>query len=506
MMMARSARAGILWGVCGLALFLAVASACGDFASILDGRSKGLRYTPYLQHPTSAGVTVMWFSEGDEAGAVRIKTAGKERVWRSQPVLSPAISDGWTKEWRPARMPVRYGHEVRVTGLRADTVYAYTVTHGSDEFAGSFRTAPAPEGRGPIRIIAFSDSETEPAVRRETVRNKPYPLTHDQGFAANVKAVLGRKPDLLLMAGDLVQHGGEQEDWERFFAHVNGDSARSSLAGQVPIVAALGNHEYCGPTYSPPDSERAVAKFLTYFSNPSNGSPIKAQQERYYRLDYGAAAIIVLDCCNGPDGNPDRDTNQAGLVGEGQPGGVAPDWAAGSRQHAWLVKQLQEAQRQRAFTFVVFHYPPYSSGPHGLPAGEPVPGVKDGLSGVPVRELDALFHKYEVQLVLNGHDEMLEASATKSKDGRHTVYYWDVGIAGDGLRAPQEGAHNPAQIFLAHNSPLGIHYGFLQIDLAYGREGWAAKVQPYWINPATGGIGGAYDIALQIPGRTAKGQ
>lgn len=500
------AKAGILWGVCGLVLCLAVSSACGDFAPIFDGRSKGLRYTPYLQHPTSSGVTVMWFSVGDEAGAVHVKIKGEEKVWQSRPVPAPEISNGWTEKWRPARMPVRYCHEVRVAGLRADTVYAYRVTDGRDEFAGNFRTAPAPEGKRPMRIIAFADAETEPIDRREKVLGKPYPLTNDQGFAANVKAVLGRKPDLLLIAGDLVQHGGEQEDWERFFAHVNGDSAKNSLAGQIPIVAALGNHDYYGPKYSPPGSELAVAKFLTYFSNPRNGSPVKAQQERYYRLDYGAVAIIVLDCNNGPDGDPDRDTNQYGLVGEGQPGGVAPDWVAGSRQHAWLVKQLQDAQQQKAFTFVVFHYAPYSSGPHGLPAGRRGEKGKDGLSGFPLRELDALFHKYGVQLVLSGHDEMLEASATKSKDGRHTVYYWDVGIAGDGLRAPKAGAHNPAQIFIAHNSPQGKHYGFLQVDLAYGREGWAANVRPYWINPAAGGIGGAYDIRLQIPGRSAKGR
>ena len=106
----------------------------------------------------------MWFSEDDEPGAVQIEAEGKEKVWPSRPILSPEISNGWTPAWRPTRMPVRYCHEVRITGLRADTMYAYKVTHGRDEFAGTFRTAPAPDGKRPMRIIAFADSETEPDV------------------------------------------------------------------------------------------------------------------------------------------------------------------------------------------------------------------------------------------------------------------------------------------------------------------------------------------------------
>ena len=492
------------WAGFGAALLLTGSAAFGGFAPILDGRSSGRRYTPYLQHPTKSGVTVMWLSEEDAPGTLRVEAAGTEKVLHSTPAAAPAISRGWSTKWRPPRVPKRYLHETKVAGLRPDTRYAYTVVQGGDAFAGNFRTAPGRDAKRPIRLIAFADSETEPAVKRERVRRKPYPLTNDEGFAANVKAIAGRQPDLLIIAGDLVQHGGEQEDWERFFAHVNGDSAASSLAGGVPIIAALGNHEYYGPAYAQPESERAVAKFLTYFSNPRNASPVDVQEERYYRLDYGPIAIIVLDCNNGPDDDPTRDVNRNGLVGEGTPGGMAPNWAPGSRQYAWLVRELKDAQQRTAFTFVVFHYCPYSSGPHGLPAGGRREKGKDGLSGVPLRDLDAVFHAYGVHLVLSGHDEMLELSATRRKEGGHTVYYWDVGIAGDGLRAPHRGAKNPAQVFLAHESPQGKHYGFLQIDARPGKQGWTADVRPYWIDPATRQIGGAYDVKLHIQGRRVK--
>lgn len=484
---------------CLVALFLAAGVSLADFAAIFDGSGRELRYTPYLQQPTADGITVLWFSEDNLPGTLRIKSHRGELALQSNPVQADPVSWGWSAKSRPRQPVKRYLHEVTVRRLQADTVHQYRVSQGEAEFASTFRTAPSRATTRRIRLIAIADSETEPKVRRQTVRGKPYALTEDEGFAANLRAIRSRRPDLLIIAGDMVEQGGEQEDWDRFFAPVNGESAESNLAARIPIVAALGNHEYYWSTYKQTGSERAVAKFLTYFSNPSNRSPLPAQRERYYRLDYGPVAVIVLDCNNGPDDDPGRDTNQKGLIGESRPGGVAPDWTPGSRQYQWLVKQLEDAQQGMAYTFVVCHYPPFSSGPHGRPPGKKK--GRDTLSGVALRELDPLFHQYGVQLVLSGHDEMLELSATTSETGEHTVYYWDVGVAGDGLRPPTPGVENPARVFIAHESAQGKHYGFLQIDLAPRDGQWAAEVQPYWIDPESRKIGGAYDIRLRIKGR-----
>ena len=480
---------------------LAAGTTNADFAPIFDSGPKLRRYTPYLQRPTAQSITVLWFSAENQPGTLEVASEGTHTVLKSGPVEARAISAGWSAAWAPQALPRRYLHEVTASGLRPDTLYTYKVSHGRDRFQATCRTAPRSDTRRPLRLIAFADSETEPNTWREKMGGRPYPLTHDEGFAANLTAVRARRPDLLVIAGDLVQYGGEQEDWERFFAHVNGGSAETSLAARVPIVAALGNHEYYGPTYAQPGSERAVAKFLTYFSNPPNASPVKAQQERYYRLDYGPVGLIVLDCNNGPDQDPTRDTNRCGLLGEDSPGGVAPNWCPGSRQYRWLEAQLKDAQQRLAFTFVVMHHCPYSSGMHGLPVGGLGEKGKDCISGIAIRELDPLFHRYGVHLVLSGHDEMLELSATYSDKPKHTVHYWDVGIAGDGLRPPHPSARNPAQVFLAHQSAQGRHYGFLQIDLKHETRGWVAEVRPFWIDPAARKVGGAYDIHLRVLGR-----
>ena len=469
------------------------------FARLYDGGSTTHRMTPYVQDPQPDGVSLMWFSETPAPGLVRIRGPWKRLGLQSQPVPADEISDGWSRAWQPPAAVARFRHELAVEGLASDTVYRYEVVQGADSARGRLRTAPGPRDRRPLRLVAFADSETEPTSRRQNVGGKPYPLTEDEGFAANLRAVRSRRPDLLIVAGDLVASGGRQEDWDRFFAHLLGPAPGGGLASSVPIVAALGNHDYYGPTYAPADSEAAVAKFRTYFRSPSNRSPVAEQHDRYYRLDYGPAAVIVLDTNNGPDDDPSRDTNQSGLVGEGH-GGKAPDWQPGSRQYAWLEEQLRDAHGTKAFTFVVFHHMPWSSGPHAKPAGQPSQPGRDPLSGVPLRELDPLFHQYGVHLVICGHDEILELSATTAPDGSR-VDYWDVGIAGDGLRAPLADVVNPARVFVAADAPEGRHYGFLQIDLWWSNGVWRGLAQPWWIDPATGNIGGAYAVGSDLVGR-----
>ena len=92
----------------------------------------------------------------------------------------------------------------------------------------------------------------------------------------------------------------------------------------IPIIPALGNHEYYAGRYQggydQPFSEAAVAKFLSYFDLPSSPTDDPGSQTRYYRFDYGPIALIVLDVTNGtPDGS-ENDTNFY-LLGAGDTGG-----------------------------------------------------------------------------------------------------------------------------------------------------------------------------------------
>lgn len=476
------------------------------------------RVLPYVQNPAPDAITVIWFSEAGDPGIVswrQIDGSSPARQARSTPDLAASLAfQPWEEDtYFSGQAPTPpYRHRVRLTDLRPATRYAYTVQQGDLAFSDTLTTAPG-TARQPLRFIFFADSETEPeSTDKPTDWADPtgadpdrlYLIDQTRGFANNLEVIWSRQPDLLSISGDVVESGGEQRDWDEFWLHVTGVGGRN-LGGRIPIIAAPGNHEYYeGPQlgrYDQPGSERAIGRFLTYFDVPDNGSPVPADAGRYYRLDYGPATIIGLDVSNGLPHQSDHDTNYY-LQGQGEAdGGDSPGFGPGTRQYAWLEEQLRDAQQRSAFTFVIFHHVPFSVGPHGWPPG-PSGDTQDPQSGVPVRALVPLFHRYGVDAVMAGHDEIWERSEVVgeelSPDGRvssHVLQIYDVGVAGDGLRGPQPGLENPHQKFLVHSDVPevwrdgvlvdgGKHYGHLEVELLpEGLDGWQAVLKPVYVFP-----------------------
>jgi 3',5'-cyclic AMP phosphodiesterase CpdA len=508
-------------------LFLGVlACACqrGDDA---------FRVLPYLQGPAPDAVTVLWFSHDARPGQLSYRRPGA-RGWRTH-TSAPERADALASDGAAGRAP--YRHRLRLAGLDPDTVYEYVVEQGGSRVRARFRTAPGPASRRPLRFIALADCEAEP---ESTGKHAPWPdpagarpgrrylVDQTQGLADNLAVVRGRAPDLVAIAGDLVEAGGEQEDWDelwRQLGHVAG------LAAHVPIVAAPGNHEYYAGKqrggYDQPASDAAIQRFLAYFEpDHASGSARRVHathRGRYFRLDYGPVTFLVLDVANASPHRSARDTNffLRGEADEG--GGTAPDLGPGSAQRAWLEAELRDAQATAAFTFVVLHHVPYSVGPHGWPPGAgPLGGLGNGFdpqSGVPVRALVPLFLRYGVDAVLAGHDEMFERSelpgSERLPDGTdrpHTLQVYDVGVCGDGLRGPEPGLDNPYQKFLAHRDAPevwqdgvlvdgGKHYGHLEIDVTPRPGGWQAVLEPVYVLPRTPARGPArrvYDDVVML--------
>lgn len=495
------------------------------FSSILHAQDK-FRIFPYLQNPENDAITVLWFSEENSPGLLSWweQGAGTKMQINSNPIQSDALEyslweDTTFFEGQAPSTPFR--HRVRIKNLNPSSIYEYTVVQGTETFSSSFHTGP--EGNAPIRFIVYGDSETEPeSTGKHTVWADPvndsvrtYLTDQTMGYKNNLEVIRSREPDLVFIAGDLVETGGEQRDWDEFWRHNTDSSSELSLAGKIPIMAALGNHEYYEGSrldgFNQPGSERAVKRFLTYFESPSNNSPVGEHEGRYYSLKYGPATFIVLDVSNnGPNKSCD-DTNFY-LQGENdQDGGKAPDFGPGSGQYIWLEARLLESQLQSMFTFVIFHHSPYSSGPHGYPAGEAENFDKQ--SGYPVRLLTPLFMHFGVDAVISAHDEMWERSTITGTETRpdqsersHTIHFYDVGQGGDGLREPKKGLVNPDQQFLVHNDVPefwengilkagGKHYGHLEVDiLPVDADTWQALLRPVYIFPLFKSAGSAYSL------------
>ena len=476
----------------------------------------GFHVTPYLQNPAKDAMTLIWFSKADRAGQLTVwKHDGDPEegvVFESSPVRAAALA------YHPAEkcsaedcseLPLPYLHQLRLQDLEADSLYRYRVTQDTEHADGSFTTPD--DGEKPLRFIVYGDSETEPESSGKHVfwpsverpdRVRRYPLDQTTGYAENLKVIQQRQPAFVAIAGDLVQSGGEQRDWDEFWLH------NAQLAASTVLLPSLGNHDYFGGPgelgkYATSDSERAVRKYQTYFSLPSNDADDVndvTHSERYYSLQYGVVTLIVLDVINGLENRSDMDTNWR-LLGEGE-GGFAPDWQPGSRQYDWLLAELKKAQENGRFTFVMFHHSPYTSGVHGRPPGEKRAGG-DILSAQPLQALTPLFIRHGVDAVFGGHDEMYEHSlvtgtevSPEGVERAHGIHFYDVGIGGDGLRGPVTDVTNSYRTFLAHSdapeiygedgvlSDGGKHYGHLEVNVEQNVGGiWQARMDAVYIFP-----------------------
>jgi 3',5'-cyclic AMP phosphodiesterase CpdA len=458
-------------------------AAYTDKAPALAGTTASqYRVTPYLQSVSADDATVAWFSESASPGTVRVDS-DETSVVTSTPRLACELAYHLA-EFRDldAARSLPYRHEITLRGLEPGGSYRVEVDQDGETAMLELRTPDSSRAR----FVVYGDSETEPESTGAHVDwpapgasddERQYPADQTSGYAANLAIIANSKPDFIAIAGDLVQSGGEQRDWDEFWRQ------NAALAASVPIVAALGNHDYYGGPgdlggYGGAASQRAVSKFQSYFGRPN-----------YYVLNHGPIALIVLDVNNGKPERSSTDTNW--YLSD-----VAPDWQEGSAQMEWLMQALAEAQRDKAFTFVMFHPAPYSSGVHGR-----VPGVgatENFASGRPLQALTPLFMRYGVDAVFNGHDEMYEHSLVQGMetlmDGHqveHSVHFYTVGIGGDGLRGPDPGLENPYGSFMAdRDSPEsydangvlqngGKHYGHLLVDVRHRDDGqWEAYLQP----------------------------
>lgn len=227
-------------------------------------------------------------------------------------------------------------HRARSAHLEPDTEYAYRVGdgHGAWSSEGSFRTSG--DKGATTRLLFFGDSQAGDQAG--------FKLWGD-----TLKRALADVPDtdLILHAGDMVDKGFEQEQWNWWFSEA-GEALRTTT-----LVPVIGNHEVMGTNGS--------GDFRAQFQTPDNGA--SAARGTSYSFDIKDTHVVVLD------------TEQAD---------------AGLKEQAeWLDRDL--AGSEAKWTVLVFHQGPYGS----IYSNEKVQQL-----WVPVID------KHEVDLVLNGHDHI----------------------------------------------------------------------------------------------------
>lgn len=227
-------------------------------------------------------------------------------------------------------------HELTLSGLRPGTRYRYEVTGPEVEPAGgTFGTAP--EAAVPFRFAIYGDTRS-----------------HARAHAAVVDAVRREGAEFAVHTGDLVEDGRDESDWQTFF------DIEAPLLRSTPFVPVIGNHEIARQYSNGIDNYRR-------YVHVAPGGP-SAELDSVFR--YGNARFVLANSYD--------------------------DWSGPARD--WLDRELSRARREGPddWLFVVMHWGPRSSGPHGDNELVARAGV------------DGLLRRHRVDLLISGHDHAYE--------------------------------------------------------------------------------------------------
>jgi hypothetical protein len=344
-----------------------------------DGTPEQIHLT-WGEDPTNS-LVVSWASPGQ---AVRARVRIGQRVI---PAEARPYTDGISGE------PV-WTYHAQVGGLRPGATYAYAVTadndaNAADPFSATFRTAP--EGRAPFRFTSFGDLATP---------NAEWVLSYGQSAYA-VAAVESFQPLFHLLNGDLcyadLNPTVQPAVWRDF-----GNNNQASAANR-PWMPCPGNHEIefgNGP--------QGFTSYLTRYTLPDNQVPGFAG--RWYSFRVGSVLFVSLDADDvvyqdagafvaGPAAlTPAASTGNPPI----QPGtSFYIRGYSGGAQTAWLERTLEAGRGDESVDWVIVQMHQCAASSSATGNGSDL-GIRE--------EWLPLFDRYQVDLVLGGHDHDYERS------------------------------------------------------------------------------------------------
>lgn len=258
-------------------------------------------------------------------------------------------------------------HHARISALDPGTRYFYRAVHDggtSGEF--TFTTAmPTSLNNGtPVRFTAFGDQGTS-----------------DGKMAPVLATIADFRPDLHLHVGDLSyasSTGGLRAleaaefryrpgEWETWLAGIE------PIAARIPWMPVLGNHEM-----EPTGSELGYESYFARFTPPGNG--VADIPGATWSIQVGNVGFVALD---GNDASAEIPRNHDYL---------------GGAQERWLEATLASLRAREDVDWIVvgFHHCPYCS------------SVRHGSDGGVRERWTPLFDRYDVDLVINGHNHLYE--------------------------------------------------------------------------------------------------
>jgi hypothetical protein len=254
----------------------------------------------------------------------------------------------------------QYYVHAQVSGLRPGSTYFYSIGHQGLDQTGtvaSFTTAPA--GRVPFRFTAFGDhGVTYDAVATDNLINALNPAFH---------LLVGDVSYAEADGSGLITDPYDPRIWDSFFTEIDG------AASHIPWQVAVGNHEM--EAWYPPNGYGGQYARFDFPGETSSSTP-----PTYYSWVYGNVGFVSLDsndvCYETPA--------NFGYSGGGQTAFLNATLAA------------LRGNPQVDFIVVYFHHCAYST------------CLGNGCEGGVQQYWTQLLDKYQVDLVINGHNHIFE--------------------------------------------------------------------------------------------------
>jgi Purple acid Phosphatase, N-terminal domain/Calcineurin-like phosphoesterase len=508
----------------------------------------------------ATSVTVSWSAPGTVAQPMPKLAYSTSPITASNPgrvvALPPAAPLDVTRRYGPAssvsftdglNAQTTYHYHAQLTGLRPGTRYYYQVSDGAatPSLAGSsFRTAPS--GRAKFRFSSYGDLSTPSwdlnasgNIWHESCDNAYYAVS-----AIESPGDGGDAPLFHLLNGDLCYANldilNAPAVWRDFGVNI----ARS--AANRPWMPALGNHEtefgVCDHAGRPGTAPGGIAAqgaashywngpygyghYLSRFLLPDNGLTNwdgNRLHGNFYRFQVGTVLFISLDADDviyqdggsaylsaAPNAAPETTTSGAqipngtvtynhGYTGDlkivAADNSAVPDRSNGrpNLQTLWLGRTLAQASRDPSVDMIVVFM-------HQCAMSTSVPGNGSDL-GIR-RAWLPLFDRYQVDLVLSGHEHDYERSyPVRGYDrGAHgKVVSPNPGSQATGFTRNAADSIEDAPWSAATNA--GDAYGYAIFDVDPGdRPGDTTITMKYFAIPAVSNEAGtAHDGTTTLP-------
>jgi hypothetical protein len=306
---------------------------------------------PYLQLATTNSMNLRWRTDAPTNSRVR---------WGLSPAaLNSVITDSaYTAE-----------HEIKISGLTANTKYWYSVGSTTDTLQGDsnnyFRTMRAAGDTSLMRIVALGDCGNN-STNQRAVRDQ-------------IATYLGNNyMDNWILLGDNAYNSGTDAEFQSSFFNIY----RDRFLKQNPLFPSPGNHDYGN---NGTNQNTHAVPYYDHFSLPTHAEAggDSSNNEAYYSFNQGNIHFLSLDSYGEEDAGTTRLYDTLGT------------------QVQWIKKDLAN-NTNKGWVIAYWHHPPYTMGSH----------TSDGETElVKIRQnFIQILERMGVDLVLCGHSHDYERS------------------------------------------------------------------------------------------------